>query len=208
MDGPPQAASAASTIATDPFDLTRCTRDQIVEATAGQLAQRKDHAARMVEGESAFADRRWDDAGRAFLSALALLPYDGGAWLWFARVAAAQKQIVPAEIACRTACAYGASVEEAREVLDTALADLGGVGALPRLRQHRTGPTSGQVPGQPDILLLASLAWGGRPMADEEQLDYLRRCDTLDAAFAQMIADPRFSAVNREWLATKPQWVA
>jgi hypothetical protein len=64
------------------------------------------------------------------------------------------------------------------------------------------------VPGQPDILLLASLAWGGRPMADEEQLDYLRRCDTLDAAFAQMIADPRFSAVNREWLATKPQWVA
>lgn len=143
---------------------------------------------------------RWSAAAEACEHALARYPYYAKCWQLLARAREGELAFSAAEIAWRTAAAYGTNSDAAAAGLATSLAkQLVDPDRFP-LRTYRRGPAAQQVPGLPDIVLLAQLVWHTDSPSEDDCLRLLRTCATLDATLAAMIAQPRFARANINWL--------
>ncbi|WP_347302381.1 hypothetical protein V5740_10235 [Croceibacterium sp. TMG7-5b_MA50] len=123
--------------------------------------------------------------------------------LWHAKgqVHLALEQWGFAEIALRTAHAYGASSASLREPLETALVRQGtSLDTMPlHLCNMEPGPM--QSPGAPDVVALVQLTWQVQTVPPTDMLEMLRTCPSMDAVLGALMKDARFSRANLEWLA-------
>lgn len=121
-------------------------------------------------------------------------------WLLKAKIHLEVRQWGLAEIALRTANAYGASLSKLRNWMDIALAQQGTSLAAYPLAKHNSELGPKQSPGAPEITALGRLAWHSAEVGNPDMLEILRKCPTMDQALAKMIAEPRFEKSNLPWL--------
>lgn len=131
---------------------------------------------------------------------LAIAPHDPGLWLLSAQIHQAAEQWGLAEVALRTAHAYGASAASLRRDLVEVLGRQGTsliAYPLPK-RNEVSGPQ--RSPGAPDISALAKLAWHIDEVSHRDMLELMRRCGSMDRALAAIIKDSKFAKANLPWL--------
>lgn len=184
------------------FDLGSVPREQLPDACARAAETDPDFTALIARGLASIKSRRWKAASDAIVQGLARYPYHAGSWQQLACVRAGEGAFGDAEIAWRTAAAYGADFGDVQSGLAIALREQGLAEDSWPLRMRTYGPASLQVPGLPDVELLARLAWQADSVSHDDCLKLLRTCASLDATLAAMIADPRFARVNLVWLDT------
>lgn len=142
----------------------------------------------------------WQAAEASYAAALSFYPYERSYWVQHGHMAKEQNEFARAEISYRTACALGAApkdvVEHLRFVMERQCVD---EGRFP-IRFYRHGTAAQQTPAQPDVILLARLAWHVGGLADHDMIELLRTNATCDELFAAMIRDSRFERANRDWL--------
>lgn len=128
-------------------------------------------------------------------------PHSIDLWLLKAQAHMGAEQWGLAEIALRTANAYGAPPASVSGHLETALIRQGtSLTSLP-LNPCNREPGPDQSPGAPDVSALAKLAWHADEVANTDMLTILRTCRSMDHVLAAMIDDARFARVNLPWLA-------
>jgi tetratricopeptide (TPR) repeat protein len=192
-----RAAIRAST--RTPLDSS-ANRAKMIESAQSAAAHDTRFKSFAISGDRLRDQRDWAAAEAAYASALSLHPYERSYWVQHGHMAKEQEQFAKAEISYRTASAFGASVhdvlEHLRFVMNRQHAD---EGRFP-IRFYQPGPTAQRVPGKPDVMLLARLAWQVGGMDDHDMLTLLRGSSNCDELFARMIADPQFERANRIWL--------
>ncbi|OYY77118.1 MAG: hypothetical protein B7Y43_11535 [Sphingomonas sp. 28-62-20] len=142
----------------------------------------------------------WVAAEAGYAAALSLYPYERSYWVQLAHMAKEQENFMRAEIAYRTACALGARPQDVVEHLQFVMARQNADEGRFPIRFYRPGPAAQQPPAQPDVALLAKLAWLVGGMDDQDMVKLLRTNATCDALLAMMIGDPRFERANRDWI--------
>lgn len=183
-------------------DLGSVPREQLPDACARAAETDPDFTALIARGVASIKSRRWKGASDAIVQGLARYPYHAGSWQQLACIRAGEGAFGAAEIAWRTAAAYGAAAGDVQLGLATALREQGLAEDSWPLHMRTDGPASLQAPGLPDVELLARLAWQADSVSQDDCLKLLRTCASLDATLAAMIADPRFARVNLVWLDT------
>ena len=111
----------------------------------------------------------WAAAETGYAAALALHPYERSYWVQLGHVAREQGRAMRAEIAYRTACAFG----EPPRVLAPFIAAVeqpGSAAPSAPVGVPDGGETRSQPPGYPDLALLAALAGGSGQIGDDEAL--------------------------------------
>jgi hypothetical protein len=183
----------------DARQLLVCQRDRVIDTTLATAGKNPHFADQLAAIDMAIIDRRLNAAEEACERLLESYPYHGELWLLSATVARLKLRVQRAEIACRTASAYGAAVVRVNH--EFALISSGCPEALHYpLRARWVGPAADQSPGRTDVTVLANLAWDRATIADEELLGLLRECRSLDQLFATMINDGRFERAHLDWL--------
>ncbi|MEQ5788196.1 hypothetical protein J3454_09850 [Erythrobacter sp. NFXS35] len=180
--------------------LSRASRHDLLE-TSHEAALADPRFREGIErGDRARDLSNWAEAEAAFAAALDIYPYERSYWTQLGHMAKEQGRFVAAEIAYRTACAFGAPPQDVHSHLRFVLARQGLDEHRHPIRYHEAGPQPRQVPGGPDVIAGARLLWGALGVDDNDLVALLRHCATLDALTAAMIRDPRFERANRPWL--------
>lgn len=198
----PEGGLKASGAVPSAFDLGSVPREQLPDACARAAEADPDFTALIAKGVASIKSRRWKAASDAIVQGLARYPYHAGSWQQLACVRAGEGAFGDAEIAWRTAAAYGADASDVQSGLAIALKEQGLAEDSWPLRLRAHGPASRQVPGLPDVEVFARLAWQADSVSQDDCLKLLRTCPSLDMTLAAMIADPRFARVNLDWLDT------
>ncbi len=175
-------------------------REQLIESS--QRAALSDHRfmTHVRAADQMRDEGNWIAAEAGYAAALSFYPYERSYWVQLAHMAKEQDNFIRAEISYRTACALGARpqdvVEHLRFVMVRQNAD---EGKFP-IRFYRPGRAAQQPPAQPDVALLAKLAWLVGGMDDQDMVGLLRGNANCDALLATMIRDSRFERANRDWI--------
>lgn len=140
----------------------------------------------------------WKAAEQAYASALRLIPYERSHWVVHGHTIKEQGDLRGAEISYRTACAHGEPANDVGVHLRFVLEQQGIDPEVFPVRAFRSGPLAEQLPGKPDVLILARILWRRADVAPDDMLHLLRTFDTLDALAAAMVADPRFDSAAPE----------
>jgi len=130
----------------------------------------------------------WAAAETGYAAALALHPYERSYWVQLGHVAREQGRAMRAEIAYRTACAFG----EPPRVLAPFIAAVeqpGSAAPSAPVGVPDGGETRSQPPGYPDLALLAALAGGSGQIGDDEALALLRQPAGMEDVLARMLAN-------------------
>lgn len=178
-----------------------------------RVAHADEHFMTLVRQADAARDRHdWTLAEASYGEALALHPYERSYWVQLGHVTREQGCLARAEIAYRTACAYGEPVR----VLAPFIAAVAGRGSsVPAdpVAAPDGGETRKQPAGYADLALLAALARGSAQLGDDEALVLLREGASLEAVLADMLdakADtaslPEAVAVVPGSVALRPDW--
>ena len=176
--------------------------DRAALVSSSQAAALSDSrfTAQVGTADSLRDQQRWAEAEAAYAAALRLYPWERSYWVQRGHMAKEQNAFDRAEIAYRTACAYGAPPLDVVEHLRFVMARSGCDEGRAPIRFHVEGPAAFQVPGEPDIAVFARLLWQVGGVADHHVLDLLRRCATCDELVVAMVQDTRFERANRIWL--------
>jgi tetratricopeptide (TPR) repeat protein len=180
--------------------LSFAGRDALLDSAQAAALADPAFCALIAKGDALRDAGEWKPAAEAYGDALKLYPYEASYWTQLGHMLKEQGYFGLAEITYRTAAAFGTPAQDVRPHLLFAMERQGADPGRWPMRLREPGALHRQAPGQPDLLGLARLLWGAFDVADEEQLDLLRRCGTLDQLAAAMIADPRFEKANRVWL--------
>lgn len=180
--------------------LASCPRAAL--PAASEIAASHDAAfqALVNEADRYRDERQWHNAEMAYSAALARFPYQPGYWVQQGHMRKEQAHYFEAEISYRTAAALGVAPEGVAEHLRFVMAQQGVSDARYPIRYARAGAISDMAPSEPDVLLFARLLWRVPGLSNEELLPLLRESASLDAVFAAMVADRRFSQTNVQWL--------
>ncbi|WP_086617730.1 ATP-binding cassette domain-containing protein [Erythrobacter tepidarius] len=155
-----------------------------------RVAYEDEHFMALVRQADAARDRHdWVAAEKGYAAALSLHPYERSYWVQLGHVAREQGRLVRAEIAYRTACAFG---EPARLLAPfiAAVEQPGGAGASVPAAVPDGGETRRQPPGYPDLAVLAALAGRGERLADDAALALLRQTNAMEDVLAGMLDGP------------------
>ncbi len=148
----------------------------------------------MVRQADAARDRHdWAAAEASYAAALTSHPYERSYWVQLGHVAREQGRLVRAEIAYRTACAYGEPVRVLAPFI-AAVEEPGTVSPSAPVATPDGGETRRQPPGYPDLALFAALAVGNERIGDAEALALLRKPGGLEDVLARMLQDQRSDA--------------
>ncbi len=148
----------------------------------------------LVRQADAERDRyNWAAAETGYAAALSLHPYERSYWVQLGHVAREQGRQVRAEIAYRTACAFGEPVRVLAPFI-AAVEHPGSVSPQTPIAAPDSGETRRQPPGYPDLAVLAALAAGNERFADDAALALLRRPGALEDVLARMLDDHATSA--------------
>lgn len=141
----------------------------------------------LVRRADAARDKRnWAEAQKHYGLALALHPFERTYWVQLGHVAREQGKTVIAEIAYRTACAYG---EPSREIAPfmAAVARMQSEALDKSLNAPDDGDIAKQPPGYPDLSLFWALVHGDAEIDDEAALTLLRTSDSLETMLAALL---------------------
>lgn len=139
----------------------------------------------LVRQADAARDRHdWAGAEAGYAAALTLHPYERSYWSQLGHTARAQGLLARAEIAYRTACAYGEPVQALTRFI-AAVAQEGSASiAFPD-----GGPTRLQPPGYPDLAVLTAFVGGNERLSDDAALSLLRRTGAIEDVLARMLEE-------------------
>lgn len=143
----------------------------------------------LVRQADAARDRRdWAKAEAGYAAALNLHPYERSYWVQLGHMAREQGRLIRAEIAYRTACAFG---EPARLLAPFIAAVELSDSASPQapIASPDSGETRRQPPGYPDLAIMTALATGRERIADDAALAFLRRASGVEDVMAQLLEE-------------------
>lgn len=124
----------------------------------------------------------WAAAEAGYAAALTFHPYERSYWAQLGHVLREQGLLARAEIAYRTACAFG---EPARALAPFIAAVVeGGSGSPDAIAVPDGGPTRLQPPGYPDLALVAALLRGTERLDEGEALALLQGAQTIESVLA------------------------
>lgn len=127
----------------------------------------------------------WAAAETGYAAALTLHPYERSYWAQLGHVLREQGQLARAEIAYRTACAYGEPARALAPFITAVSVPLAGDETV-AYPVPDSGPTSQQPPGYPDLALLAAMRDGTDRIDEDEALALLQTGQSLEAVLAGM----------------------
>lgn len=180
--------------------LSFASREALLDSAQAAALADPAFCALIAEGDALRDAGDWKPAADAYGAALKLYPYEASYWTQLAHMLKEQGYFALAEIAYRTAAAFGAPPQDVRPHFAFVMERQGTDPGRWPLRLREPAALHRQAPGRPDLLALARLFWDAQDVADDEQLALLRSCGTLDELAAAMIADGRFEKANRVWL--------
>lgn len=130
----------------------------------------------LVREADAARDRHdWAAAETGYAAALTLHPYERSYWAQLGHVTREQGLLARAEIAYRTACAYGEPVQ----ALAPFIAAVARAAGAP-VPSPDGGPTRLQPPGYPDLALIAALMSGAERLTEDEGLALMRGGQSIE----------------------------
>ncbi|MDK3159663.1 ABC transporter ATP-binding protein [Kamptonema cortianum] len=153
-----------------------------------RVAHEDEHFLALVRQADAARDKHeWEAAERGYGAALSLHPYESSYWIQFGHATREQGKLTRAEIAYRTACAFGEPVRVLEPFI--AAVELSSA-ATPPVAAARpdTGDTRLQPPGYPDLAVLTGLA-GGERLSDDAAVAMLRGRQTVEEVLDRMLRD-------------------
>lgn len=180
--------------------LSFAGRDALLDSAQAAALADPAFCALIAKGDALRDPGEWKPAADAYGEALKLYPYEASYWTQLGHMLKEQGYFALAEIAYRTAAAFGAQTQDVRPHLLFVMERQGADPGRWPMRLREPGALHRQAPGRPDLLGLARLLWAAHEVADDEQLALLRQCASLDELVAAMIADGRFEKANRVWL--------
>ncbi len=124
--------------------------------------------------------KKWDEAAYAYTGALELYPYERSYWTQLGHMLKEQEQYPAAEVAYRTACAFGAPTNDVVVHLQYVMEKQGVDERVYPIRFYESGKTQTQVPGRPDVIAFVRLLWAGHGIDDTGMLNFLRSCATFE----------------------------
>jgi len=124
----------------------------------------------------------WAAAEAGYAAALTLHPYERSYWAQFGHVLREQGLLVRAQIAYRTACAYGEPVRALGPFI--AAVTEGGLAADDTIPAPDGGPTRLQPPGYPDLALIAAIGRGTMRLDEGEALALLQGTQNIEGVLA------------------------
>ncbi len=176
------------------------SRQQLIE-TSQHAALSDDRFLTHVRiADSKRDEGNWCAAEAGYGAALSLYPYERSYWVQRGHMAKEQDNFTSAEIFYRTGCALGAQPQDVVEHLRFVMVRQNADEDRFPIRFYRPGQAAQQPPAQPDVALLAKLAWLVGGMDDQDMVGLLRANATCDALLATMIRDSRFERANRDWI--------
>lgn len=150
-----------------------------------RVAHADEHFMALVRQADAARDRHeWAAAEAGYAAALTLHPYERSYWSQLGHAARAQGLLARAEIAYRTACAYGEPVQALTPFIAAVAQGSGAPLPFPD-----SGPTRLQPPGYPDLAVLKAFVGGSGRLSDDAALSLLRRPGALEDVLARMLED-------------------
>ncbi|WP_421852531.1 hypothetical protein [Novosphingobium sp.] len=181
-------------------DIDMTDRASLVASSQAAALGDSRFAAQIATADSLRDQQRWAEAEAAYAAALRLYPWERSYWVQRGHMAKEQNAFDRAEIAYRTACAFGAQPSDVIEHLRFVMARSGCDEGQAPIRFHTEGSGALQVPGEPDVAVFGRLLWQVGGIADHHTLDLLRRCGSCDELVVAMVQDTRFERANRIWL--------
>lgn len=178
---------------------TTTDRGALIEVAQHRALQDERFTMLVREGDWLRDERRWAEAEERYTAALALHPYQRSYWVQHAHVAKEDGDFQRAEASYRTACAFGEPVRDVLEHLTFVLDRQGIDPADWPVHPYVKGPVKNQVPGRPDVEVLARLLWRADPN-EVEVVDLLRRHATFDDLMFAMLADGRVGDAHTSWI--------
>ncbi|THG39371.1 ATP-binding cassette domain-containing protein [Sphingomonas olei] len=178
---------------------TTADRGALIEVAQHRALQDERFTMLVREGDWLRDERRWGEAEERYAAALALHPYQRSYWVQHAHVAKEDGDFQRAEASYRTACAFGEPVHDVIEHLAFVLSRQGIEPAAWPVHPYVKGPVKNQVPGGPDITVLARLLWD-EEAPETEVVALLRRHATFDDLLFDMLSHERVRGVHEPWL--------
>ena len=143
----------------------------------------------LVRQADAARDRHdWAEAEAGYTEALNLHPYERSYWAQLGHVAREQGRLVRAEIAYRTACAFGEPVRLLAPFI-AAVEQADSVNPHAPIASPDGGDTRRQPAGYPDLAVMTALATGHDRLADDTALALLRRPGAVEDVLARMLEE-------------------
>ena len=141
----------------------------------------------LVRSGDAARDRHdWSAAEADYAAALTLHPHERSYWAQLGHVLREQGHTLRAEIAYRTAAAYGEPVR----ALAPFVAAVAAEGEAATIAAPDNGPNAQQPPGFPDLALLAAALGGTERLGAAEALAWMKTGQSLAGFFTAMAARP------------------
>jgi ABC-type polysaccharide/polyol phosphate transport system ATPase subunit len=154
-----------------------------------RIAHEDEYFMALVRQADAARDRHdWAVAEAGYAAALSLHPYERSYWVQLGHVAREQGRQLRAEIAYRTACAFGESVRVLAPFI-AAVEHPGSISPEIPAAAPDDGETRRQPPGYPDLAVLSALVGGGARLADDAALALLREPAAIEDVLARMLMD-------------------
>ncbi len=159
-----------------------------------RIAHEDEHFMALVrQADSARDQHNWAAAEAGYAAALSLHPYERSYWVQLGHVAREQGRLVRAEIAYRTACAFGEPVRVLAPFI-AAVEHPDNASPPTPAAAPDAGETRRQPPGYPDLAVMTALASGGARLADDAALALLRQPGSVEDVLARMLAEHSESA--------------
>ena len=159
-----------------------------------RVAHEDEHFMALVRQADAARDQHdWAAAEAGYAAALSLHPYERSYWVQLGHVTREQGRRVRAEIAYRTACAFGETVRLLAPFI-AAVEHPDSAGPPTAAATPDGGETRRQPPGYPDLAVLSAFAGGTERLSDDVALSLLRRPGAIEDVLARMLEDEGMQA--------------